>query len=167
MAITPNLPEASEAQRIYCLTRQSLEHYIADMHQRWFSSVDPQILKGHPPPPPPRPPRPPPPERCVAGLERTLFVKDGDKGCLAVNFDADVLDMLQEVQFWEWMRLTGPYVAIEVNAQRQKLKLLRETALAIVRDYNNVRPIVRRPRHYTLCRADHERAKRPREAPVS
>ena len=82
--------------------------------------------------------------RCVvAGLERTLFVKDGDQGCLAVNFDSDVLVMLQEVQFWEGMRFTGPYVAIEVNAQRQKLKLLRETALAIVRDYNNVRPVRR------------------------
>ena len=56
-----------------------------------------------------------------------------------MNFDPDVLNMLQEVQFWEGLKLGGPYIAMEINAQRQKYKVLRESALMIVRDYNTVK----------------------------
>lgn len=59
-------------------------------------------------------------------------------GKLAVHFDSEILTMLQEVRFWESLRLGGPYVAMEINAQREKYKVLRETALSIVRHYNTV-----------------------------
>lgn len=77
---------------------------------------------------------------CFLGLDRCLLAKDeaAQKGLLVVNFDPAVLNMLQEVQFWEGLRLGGPYVAMEINAQRQKYKILRESALVIVRDYNAV-----------------------------
>lgn len=47
--------------------------------------------------------------------------------------------MSQEVRFWELLRMNIPYVALEIQAQRDKFRVLREHALALVRDYNKVR----------------------------
>lgn len=128
----PDVPETIEAKQMYNLTRESMEQYITHLHQSWFSKIDPSISNGsfkdsnqkHEP----------------VGLGRTLLSKDGGSksSLLIVNFDPEILDMLQEVRFWNGLRLGGPYVAMEINAQRQKLRVLREAALNIVRDYNAV-----------------------------
>jgi hypothetical protein len=59
-------------------------------------------------------------------------------GLLSVNFHRELLAMSQEVRFWELLRMNIPYVALEIQAQRDKFRVLREHALALVRDYNKV-----------------------------
>lgn len=128
----PEVEDYSEAEDAYTITHQSIEQFIADQHQEWFASIHPNITKGILQKQNSIP-------SCVPGLENTLLVSEKDaSGKLAVHFDSEILTTLQEVRFWESLRLGGPYVAMEINAQREKYKVLRETALSIVRQYNTV-----------------------------
>lgn len=43
-----------------------------------------------------------------------------------------------QVNFWERMRLNIPYMAMEVNAQRERYRILRANVQTIVRMYNKV-----------------------------
>ena len=43
-----------------------------------------------------------------------------------------------QVQFWERMRLPVPYVAMEIQAQREKYRVLMNKVLAVVRRYNHI-----------------------------
>jgi dynein heavy chain len=43
-----------------------------------------------------------------------------------------------QVQLWERMRLPVPYVAMEIQAQREKYRVLIDKVLAVVRRYNHV-----------------------------
>lgn len=46
--------------------------------------------------------------------------------------------MFQEVFFWERMHKEIPYDAMMINAQREKLRVLHENVLLVVRDYNRI-----------------------------
>lgn len=43
-----------------------------------------------------------------------------------------------QVQYWERMRLPVPYVAMEVQAQRDKYRVLIDKVLSVVREYNAI-----------------------------
>lgn len=43
------------------------------------------------------------------------------------------------MHYWERMRMNIPYVAMEINAQRERYRILRVNVLAVVRMYNRVR----------------------------
>jgi dynein heavy chain, axonemal len=60
-------------------------------------------------------------------------------GLLSMNFHKDLLAMSQEVHCWERMRMNIPYIAMEIQAQREKYRVLRDNVLMVVRDYNKVR----------------------------
>jgi hypothetical protein len=53
-------------------------------------------------------------------------------------FHRDLMSMSQEVTYWERLRMAVPYVAMEIQAQREKYRVLRENMRAVVRDYNKV-----------------------------
>lgn len=55
-----------------------------------------------------------------------------------MNFDRQLLAMSQEVQHWERLRMAVPYIAMEIQAQREKYRVLRDNMLMVVRDYNKV-----------------------------
>ena len=55
-----------------------------------------------------------------------------------MNFHKDLLSMTQEVHYWERMRMSVPYIAMEINAQRDKYRVLRDNIIMVVRDYNKV-----------------------------
>lgn len=59
-------------------------------------------------------------------------------GLLSMNFDRQLLAMSQEVQHWERLRMAVPYIAMEIQAQREKYRVLRDNMLMVVRDYNKV-----------------------------
>lgn len=67
-------------------------------------------------------------------------------------FHAELLAMSQEVRFWELLRMNIPYVAMEIQAQRDKYRVLREHALALVRDYNKVSGLAGRSSLRSGCR---------------
>lgn len=43
-----------------------------------------------------------------------------------------------QVQNWERLRMPVPYIAMEINAQREKYRVLRDNILMVVRDYNKI-----------------------------
>lgn len=55
-----------------------------------------------------------------------------------MNFDRQLLAMSQEVQHWERLRMAVPYIAMEIQAQREKYRVLRDNVLMVVREYNKV-----------------------------
>jgi dynein heavy chain len=55
-----------------------------------------------------------------------------------MNFDRQLLAMSQEVQHWERLRMAVPYIAMEIQAQREKYRVLRDSMLMVVREYNKV-----------------------------
>jgi hypothetical protein len=61
-----------------------------------------------------------------------------------MNFDRQLLAMLQEVQHWERLRMAAPYIAMEIQAQREKYRVLREHMLLLVHHYNKVRCVRQR-----------------------
>ena len=54
-------------------------------------------------------------------------------GLLSVNFSSELLSMSAEVVQWERLRMAVPYVAMEIQAQRDNYRALRGHALALVR----------------------------------
>jgi dynein heavy chain len=55
-----------------------------------------------------------------------------------MNYDKQLLSMSQEVQHWERLRMAVPYIAMEIQAQREKYRVLRDKMLMLVHDYNKV-----------------------------
>ncbi len=43
-----------------------------------------------------------------------------------------------QVNFWERLRMTIPYTAMEVNAQRERYRILRVNVMTVVPMYNKV-----------------------------
>lgn len=102
----------------YELAHSSIEQFITHTHQEWFDTIDSGIGKE---------------------LSNNLIVQDrAGGGLLSMNFHKDLLAMSQEVHYWERMRMNIPYIAMEINAQREKYRILRENVLVVVRDYNQV-----------------------------
>ena len=113
---------ADEVLANYDVARESLQQYIESLHKEWTESIDPD---------------------CARRLENNLLFMDRQEGNLLVmNFDQTLITMFQEVHYWERMRFSIPLVAMEIQAQREKYRVLRENVLRVVRDYNKVRPAV-------------------------
>lgn len=109
---------ANEVIMNYTVARESLVQYIETLHKDWSDSIDPD---------------------CAKRLENHLLLRDRAQGGLVVmNFDQSLLTMFQEVHYWERMRFSIPLVAMEIQAQREKYRVLRENVLRVVRDYNKV-----------------------------
>lgn len=68
----------------------------------------------------------------------TPFWFDAAGNLLSMNYDRQLLSMSQEVQHWERLRMAVPYIAMEIQAQREKYRVLRDNMLMLVHDYNKV-----------------------------
>ncbi|CAG9464381.1 unnamed protein product [Pedinophyceae sp. YPF-701] len=113
----PDAPEAGEVFAAFELVKSSVEQFTHNMHRDWYQSV---------------------PADAIQGLERSLIAQEDGTGTLVVNFDKGTLSMFQEVYYWERLRMEIPYVAMEINAGRERLRVLRESILLVVRDYNQI-----------------------------
>ena len=102
----------------YNVARESFSQYIETLHKEWTESIDPE---------------------CAKRLENNLLLRDRSQGgLLMMNFDQTLLTMFTEVHYWERLRFSIPLVAMEIQAQREKYRVLRENVLRVVRDYNKV-----------------------------
>ncbi len=56
------------------------------------------------------------------------------------NFDKSLLKLFSEVRYWEQVgsEVTIPYVAHGINNQRERVRILREYVMLVVRDYNQI-----------------------------
>jgi len=114
----PATPEAAELRSSHELTHESIQHYIQSQHHEWFNTIDATMSKR---------------------LENNLiYVDDNEGGLLTMNFDKKVLRMFQEVHYWERMQLEIPYVAVDIQSQRENFRVLQEHVLLVVRDYNKI-----------------------------
>ncbi|KAK9846646.1 hypothetical protein WJX81_008333 [Elliptochloris bilobata] len=72
------------------------------------------------------------------GLSSPLLTQEKSGGLLAAVFDRALLHLSEESEMWEQMRLHLPPPAIELRAQRDRLRVLRISVAAIVRGYNQL-----------------------------
>eukprot|EP00879_Flechtneria_rotunda_P019356 GHRR01020328.1.p1 GENE.GHRR01020328.1~~GHRR01020328.1.p1 ORF type:complete len:1679 (+),score=578.13 GHRR01020328.1:143-5179(+) len=114
----PSVPEEADALTAYELTHQSMQQFIVNTHTEWFNTIDNSISKQ---------------------LQDNLLTQDkADRGLLSMNFNPQLLAMSQEVVHWERLRMAVPYIAMEIQAQREKYRVLRDNMLMVVREYNKV-----------------------------
>ncbi|XP_030635110.1 dynein heavy chain 2, axonemal [Chanos chanos] len=72
-------------------------------------------------------------------LDRPLMVRCKDKaGLLDVNFDKDLLKMFNEIPYWERLMFELPHYVLDVYQRREDLRIMRESVLLVVRDYNRI-----------------------------
>lgn len=114
----PHVHEADEVFPAYELAHASIEQFIHNTHSEWFNTIESGIEKE---------------------LHGNLMTQDkAAGGLLSMNFHKDLLSMSSEVHNWERMRMAIPYIAMEINAQREKYRVHRDNILMVVRDYNKV-----------------------------
>jgi len=72
-------------------------------------------------------------------LQQNVFSKTAS-GHLVLNFDQDLLALFTEVHYWEKFQgeFTIPYVAHDICNQQEKLRVMREHVMLIVRAYNEI-----------------------------
>jgi dynein heavy chain len=73
-------------------------------------------------------------------LGATPVLNKGKDSLLECNFDRGLLAMFSEVQYWEKFQgeFSIPYVAHDICNQREKLRVMREHVMLIVRAYNAI-----------------------------
>eukprot|EP00232_Nephroselmis_pyriformis_P029065 CAMPEP_0182867354 /NCGR_PEP_ID=MMETSP0034_2-20130328/8675_1 /TAXON_ID=156128 /ORGANISM="Nephroselmis pyriformis, Strain CCMP717" /LENGTH=4528 /DNA_ID=CAMNT_0024999703 /DNA_START=83 /DNA_END=13669 /DNA_ORIENTATION=- len=114
----PVTPEREELQTAYTLFQSSIEGFIKSQHQDWYNTVDPALTKK---------------------LDNSLIVSlESEGGQLMMNFDTQMLKHFTEVHYWERLHMEIPYIAMEIGAQREKYRTMRENVLLVVRDYNAI-----------------------------
>ena len=115
--VLPVTPERRELHTAFGMAVNAIEQYIKNQHLEWFNTIDSSISRK---------------------LENPLIMVEGEVGLLRVNFDAQLLGLFQEVHYWERLHLEVPYVAMEIQSQRENYRVLREYVLLVVRDYNKI-----------------------------
>lgn len=98
---------------------QQIDVYVDKHHAEWSVTIGDNLRRG---------------------LELNLIQREegSEDGLLSVNFDKSILEMFQEVFFWERLHKDIPYEAMMINAGREKLRILHENVLLVVRDYNRI-----------------------------
>jgi dynein heavy chain len=61
-----------------------------------------------------------------------------DRGLLKMNFDSSLLRLYREVESWESLHFNIPFAAMELTKNRDVICVLRESVLAVVREYNDI-----------------------------
>jgi dynein heavy chain, axonemal len=61
-----------------------------------------------------------------------------DRGLLKMNFDSSLLRLYREVESWECMHFNIPFAAMELTKNRDVIRVLRESVLGVVREYNDI-----------------------------
>ena len=119
--------EARLALEAYTMLDASLDEYIRKMYSEWITTIEAGIARF---------------------LETYLMVRSSQElagktgrerySYLEVNFDHSLLQLLAEVQFWERLRFEIPYAAMDVAAQRERYRTVREHVMMVVREYNGI-----------------------------
>ncbi|KAI9141400.1 dynein heavy chain and region D6 of dynein motor-domain-containing protein [Paraphysoderma sedebokerense] len=95
---------------------EALEEYIIKSHNDWIAQLDSSI---------------------ASKIESTLMIRRPD-GFLELQFDKNLLRMFCEVHYWQKLKLDIPYQVHEMFSKREELRVLRDSVLLLIRDYNNI-----------------------------
>lgn len=126
--------EADEAAAEYQRVTKMLEGYIRQMHSEWIQTLSSATSEDTP--------------QLADRLNRCLMIKSPDKdmlsrkstGHLESNFDKQLLRLFSEVRYWDKFHgdYTIPYNAVEMYTNQDTLRVLRESVMLVVRDYNTI-----------------------------
>ncbi|KAM4612372.1 dynein axonemal heavy chain 2 [Polymixia lowei] len=97
---------------------QSLDELVRRTFSQWSQCLDRQSLKR---------------------LDRPLMVRCKDNAAmLDINFNKNLLKMFCEIQYWERLGFEIPHYVSDIYQRREDLRVLRESVLLLVRDYNRI-----------------------------
>ena len=61
-----------------------------------------------------------------------------ERGLLKMNFDGTLLRLYREVETWESLHFNIPFAAMELTKNRDVIRVLRQSVLDVVREYNDI-----------------------------
>jgi dynein heavy chain len=95
----------------------SLDDYIKKMYSDWKALLE---------------------EDLSSNLDRHLIVQVMVTNCLEGNFSKKLLLLFDEVRIWEKLLFPVPYQALELVAQHDRLRFMKENVMLVVNDFNLV-----------------------------
>ena len=73
-----------------------------------------------------------------AKLEVPLMVQDEQTGFYAINFDPALVHLFSEARYWAQLRQDVPHSVLSIVNRTETLRVLRESVMLVVRDYNYI-----------------------------
>ncbi|XP_078389870.1 dynein axonemal heavy chain 2 [Cetorhinus maximus] len=114
----PRIGLGEETLRFCQTLDEALDEFVRKMFTDWTVNIDRESIKR---------------------LERPLMIRNPeDRGKLSVNFDMYLLELFDEIYYWERLGFEIPHYIMEIYQRREDLRMLRETVLLVVRDYNRI-----------------------------
>jgi len=95
----------------------SLDDYIKKMYADWKAILE---------------------EDLSSNLDRHLIIQVVLTNCLEGNFSKKLLLLFDEVRIWEKLLFPVPYQALELVAQQDRLRFMKENVMLVVNDFNLV-----------------------------
>jgi dynein heavy chain, axonemal len=95
----------------------SLDDYIKKMYADWKALLEEDLSNN---------------------LDRHLIVQVMVTNCLEGNFSKKLLLLFDEVRLWEKLLFPVPYQALELVAQHDRLRFMKENVMLVVNDFNLV-----------------------------
>lgn len=74
----------------------------------------------------------------IAASMKLVHVSTHRSGILTSNFSRTLQKLLNEMRCWERLRFEIPHFAISIYQMAEQLRVLRESVMLIVRDYNRI-----------------------------
>ncbi|KAI9197259.1 dynein heavy chain and region D6 of dynein motor-domain-containing protein [Polychytrium aggregatum] len=116
---------AEEAKAQYEPLVAALEDYIIKTHSDWCASLRADISDA---------------------LELTLLSRRGE--ALEAKFDNDLMRVFQEVPYWQKLKSEVPFHVQEAYSKKEEIRVLRESVLLVVRDYNSIIETLSQEEHW-------------------
>ncbi|XP_076145705.1 dynein axonemal heavy chain 2 [Alosa pseudoharengus] len=114
----PQIGSGEEVCLAHAQLVQTLDESVRRIFSEWSQTLDRQSLKR---------------------LDQPLMMRSRDRnGILDINFDRGLLNMFNEIHYWERLLFEIPHYVSEVYQRREELRNLRENVLLVVRDYNRI-----------------------------
>jgi dynein heavy chain len=72
---------------------------------------------------------------CLPRLNIPLLIRDND-GFLKINFDKEITRIINETHYWQKLKFDVSFHANDIYVRKDELRILRESLLSLVKDYN-------------------------------
>ncbi|KAM3857822.1 dynein axonemal heavy chain 2 [Diretmus argenteus] len=114
----PQIGSGTEVLLAHGQTVQTLDELVKRNFSKWSQGLDQQNLTG---------------------LEQPLMVRCRENTAkLDTNFDKSLLNLFSEIHYWDQLRFEIPHCVSNIYQHREELRVLRESVLQLVRDYNRI-----------------------------
>ena len=112
----PSLPITEEAKASYEYISTAIEEYINRCHTEWIASIPSAIMDK---------------------LDTSLMERKNGQ-MLEMKFDRDLIRLFHEIHYWQKLKYDIPFSVQEIYSKREELRILRDSVLLVVHDYNTI-----------------------------